>query len=112
MPETATGAGRATRSGVNAPPLAYIAVVVDDPEGVATVLERDLGLSRADVSAPGGTVPWIAVGGSAIALFEPGHEMTGGASRSGIHHIAIAATDPAARATQCGFAHGGVTITI
>lgn len=107
MPETGIGAGRATRPGASRPPLAYVAVVVDDPERVATVFERDLGLPRAEVSAPGGAVPWIAVGESAIALFEPGHELTGGAARSGVHHIAIAAADPAAMAMQCGFTHDG-----
>ena len=31
-------------SGTSAPPLAYVAVVVDDPGRVAAVFERDLGL--------------------------------------------------------------------
>ena len=103
MPDTGTGAGCGTKSGASAPALAYVAAVVDDPAGVAAVFERDLGLPRAEVPAPGGAVPWIAVGDSAIALFGPGHESTGGAARSGVHHIAIAATDPAAVAAQCGF---------
>ena len=93
----------------SAPPLAYVAVVVDDPKGVAAIFERDLGLPRTEVSAPGGAVPWIAVGESAIALFESGHEFTGGAVRSGVHHIAITASDPAARAAECGFTRDGAT---
>ena len=97
-------AGPERRSGVNAPPLACVAVVVDDPDGVATTLERDLRLPRTEVSAPGGAVPWIAVGESAIALFRYGHEFVGGAARSGVHHVAIAAPNPAARANDCGFA--------
>ena len=96
--------GSAPRSGSGAPPLAYVAVVVDDPGRVAAVFERDLGLARTDVSAPGGAVPRIAVGASAIALFGHGHEFVGGAARSGVHHLAIATPDPAARAAACGFA--------
>ena len=92
-----------------APPLACVALVVDDPESVATVFERDLGLPRADVPAPGGPVPWIGVGASALALFGHGHELVGGAARSGVHHVAIAASDPAARAATCGFAGAGAT---
>ena len=103
------GAGRRTQSGVNAPPLACVAVVVDDPERVATVFERDLGLPRTEVPAPGGAVPWVAVGESAIALFGHGHEFVGGAARSGVHHIAIAASDPAARAVECGFSGAGAS---
>ena len=102
-------AGRRSRSGVNAPPLACVAVVVDDPERVATVFERDLGLPRTEVPAPGGAVPWVAVGESAIALFGHGHEFVGGAARSGVHHIAIAASDPAARAVECGFSGAGAS---
>ena len=105
MPEMWTGAGGGTGSGAGAPPLAYVAAVVDDPEAVASVFERDLGLPRAEVSAPGGAVPWIAVGKSAIALFEPGHASTGGAARRGVHHLAIAAADPTAAAARCGFTH-------
>ena len=99
----------ASRLGVGAPPLACIAVVVDGPERVAAVFERDLGLPRTEVSAPGGAVPWIAVGASAIALFGHGHAFVGGAARSGVHHIAIESSDPAARAIECGFAGACVT---
>ena len=103
------GTGGAPRSGVDAPPLACVAVVVDDPASVASVFERDLGLLRTEVSAPGGAVPWIAVGESAIALFGHGHEFVGGAARSGVHHVAIAAANPVARAVECGFAGAGAS---
>ena len=103
------GAGRMPRSGVNAPPLAYVAVVVDDPARVATVFERDLGLPRTEVPTPGGAVPWVAVGESAMALFGHGHEFVGGAVRSGVHHAAIATPDPTARAAECGFAGAGAS---
>ena len=103
------GAGRMPRSGADAPPLAYVAVVVDDPERVATFFEHDLGLPRTEVPAPGGEVPWVVVGESAIALFGHGHEFVGGAVRSGVHHAAIATPDPAARAAECGFAGAGAS---
>ena len=103
------GTGCGERPGVSAPPLAYVAAVVDDPDRVAAVFERDLGLPRAEVAAPGGSIPWIAVGESAVALFGPGHEFLGGAARSGVHHLAIAAPDPGARALECGFDGIGAT---
>ena len=109
MTRQGVGTGEAPRPAVTAPPLACVAVVVDDPERVAAVFERDLGLPRTEVSAPGGAVPWIAVGASAIALFGHGHEFVGGAARSGVHHVAIATTDPTARALECGFAPAAST---
>ena len=104
IPEIGGWTGGAPEPGASAPPLAYVAVVVDDPGRVAAVFERDLGLPRTEVSAPDGAVPWIAVGASAMALFGHGHQLVGGTARSGVHHVAIAASDPAARAGECGFA--------
>ena len=111
MSMTKAGAetGHGPRLGAHAPPLAWVAVVVDDPERVAAVFERDLGLPRTEVSAPGGAAPWIAVGESAIALFGHGHDFVGGAARSGVHHISIETPDPAARAAECGFAGAGTS---
>ena len=109
MPVQGGGTGFGEQPGVSAPPLAYVAAVVDDPDRVAAVFERDLGLPRAEVAAPGGSIPWIAVGESAVALFGPGHELLGGAARSGVHHFAIAAPDPGARALECGLDGVGAT---
>ena len=39
---------------MSALPLSCAAVVVDDPEAVAAVFERDLGLPRREVPVPGG----------------------------------------------------------
>ena len=109
MPVQGGGTGFGEQPGVSAPPLAYVAAVVDDPDRVAAVFERDLGLPRAEVAAPGGSIPWIAVGESAVALFGPGHELLGGAAGSGVHHFAIAAPDPGARALECGLDGVGAT---
>ena len=95
--------------GTNAPPLACVAVVVDDPGRVAAVFARDLGLPRTEIPAPGGAVPRIAIGASSILLFGHGHDFVGGAARSGVHHIAIAVSDPAAVAATCGFVGTGAT---
>ena len=109
MPGQRGGARYEEQPDVSAPPLAYVAVVVDDPDGVASIFERDLGLPRTEVAAPGGTVPWIAVGGSAVALFEPGHGFLAGAAGSGVHHLAISSPDPSAHALECGFDGAGST---
>ncbi len=103
------GTGAAPRPEASAPRLSCVAVVVDDPERVAAVFERDLGLPCTEVSAPGGAVPWVPVGESAIALFGHGDAFVGGAARSGVHHIAVADPDPAARAAERGFAHAGAS---
>ena len=93
---------------MSAPALAYVAVVVDDAPAVADTFENTLELPRETATAPGGgAVPLIAVGATAIALFEPGHAFLGGAARNGVHHIAIAAPDPAALATEHGLATTG-----
>ena len=109
MQEVGAETGRAPTSGPSAPPLAYVAVVVDDPDRVAAIFERDLGLPRTEVPAPGGAVPRLAVGATSIVLFGHGHEFVGGAARSGVHHFAITTPDPAARAAACGFAAAGAT---
>ncbi|MEC8205010.1 MAG: hypothetical protein VX075_16150, partial [Pseudomonadota bacterium] len=55
----------------SAPDLAYVALVVDEPETSAAIFEKDFGLPRQDFSCGGSTVPAIAVGRSAMALFRP-----------------------------------------
>ena len=107
MPVRESETGYAMEPARSAPPLAYVAVVVDDRKGVATVFEHDLGLPCTEVSAPGGAASWIPVGESAIALFEPGHEFVAGATRSGVHHVAIGGADPVACAAERGFTHDG-----
>jgi len=87
---------------MSAPALAYVAVVVDDAQAVADTFENALQLPRETATAPGGgPVPVIAVGATTIALFEPDHPFLGAGARNGVHHIAIAAADPAALAAGC-----------
>mgnify|MGYP000011696066 FL=1 len=79
--------------------LAYVALVVDNVDSVATIFTRDLGLRRVDCSVGDDRrVPVFGVGASAIALFEPGDPFLGGPVKPGVHHIALAAEDPEAAA--------------
>jgi methylmalonyl-CoA/ethylmalonyl-CoA epimerase len=70
--------------------LAYVALAVDDTEGAARVLGRELNLRRSDVEdGAGNRIAVFAVGESAIALFPLGHPLIGGTMRPGVHHIAL-----------------------
>lgn len=77
-----------------APRLAYIALVVADPEGVAAALGRDFGLSRVDVPVTQTrTVPLLAAGRTSLVLFAPGDDLVAGHVRPGVHHIAVEVDD-------------------
>lgn len=70
--------------------LAYVALVVNDSDGAARVLGRELGLKRNDLDdGAGGHVPVFSIGESALALFPQGHAGVGGETRPGVHHIAL-----------------------
>ena len=87
-----------------APDLAYVALVVDAPEQSAAVFEKDFGLPRTEFTCGRSTVPVISVGASAMAFFQPGDPFLGPDARKGVHHIAIAASDPKAAAEASGMA--------
>lgn len=77
--------------------LAYVALAVGDAGRVADVLARRLGLARRDARTPSGSsVPFFGVGRSAIAVFADDDPFLGGAGRLGVHHVAMAASDPGA----------------
>ena len=79
--------------------LAYVALAVDNVDAVATTFARDLGLRRVDCSlGDDRRVPVFGLGGSALALFEPGDPFLGGPAKPGVHHIALAAENPEAAA--------------
>lgn len=72
--------------------LAYVALAVDDTDGAARVLGRELGLRRSDLDdGTGGRIAVFSVGESALALFPLGHPLIDGATRPGVHHIALGA---------------------
>jgi catechol 2,3-dioxygenase-like lactoylglutathione lyase family enzyme len=74
---------------MTAPDLAYVALVVDDPEATATILEKDIGLPKSTHASPSGNVPIISVGASALALFQPDDPFLGADVKKGVHHVAI-----------------------
>ena len=76
--------------------IAYVAAVTRDIDQAAKVFGEVLDLPRTDVPAPGGEAPTFTVGRSALALFEPGDPCVDRTERTGIHHFALAAPDPAA----------------
>ncbi len=71
--------------------LSYIGVVVRDVPAVAEILERDFELSRTDCEFgdSGRQIPVFPVGQTALALFELGDPLVGGAEKTGLHHMAV-----------------------
>jgi catechol 2,3-dioxygenase-like lactoylglutathione lyase family enzyme len=94
-----------------APDLAYVALVVDEPERSAELFEKDFGLPRQDFVCARSTIPVITVGASALALFRPDDPFLGPDAKKGVHHVAIAAADPQAAATGTGLAAEGSAST-
>ena len=94
-------------SNTTAPELAYVALVVDDPQRSAALFEQDFGLPRQEFSCAGSTVPVITIGASALALFRRADPFLGAAAHKGVHHLAIAAADPQAAAERTGLAIDG-----
>jgi len=92
---------------MTAPDLAYVALVVDEPETSAAIFEKDFGLPRQDFSCGGSNVPMIAVGKSALAFFQPDNPFLGSDAKKGVHHIAIATDDPESAAKESGVVISG-----
>ena len=87
--------------------LAYLAVVVDEPEATARCFEKDFGLPRHSFRCGGSTIPVISIGATAIALFGRGDPFLGPNPHKGPHHLALAACDPEAAARACGLPLAG-----
>ena len=87
--------------------LAYLALVVDEPEASATRLEIDFGLPRRSLRCGGSTIPVISVGATALALFGRGDPFLGANPQKGVHHLALAAAHPEAAARACGLPLAG-----
>lgn len=75
--------------------LAYVALATRDVAGASRVLGDLLGLPRQDLAYAGSRAPTFALGRTALALFLPDDPFLEGGARVGVHHIAIAADDPA-----------------
>ena len=87
---------------MKAPGLAYVALVVDDPETSATIFENDFGLPRHDFACDASTVPTISVGEATMAFFHPDDPFLGPNAKKGVHHVAIEADDPELAARNSG----------
>jgi catechol 2,3-dioxygenase-like lactoylglutathione lyase family enzyme len=76
--------------------LAYVALVSRDVDRATHFLERTLGLARTDVEVADSarTVPLFAAGSSAVALLAAGDPFVDGAANAGVHHVALAVSDP------------------
>jgi len=87
--------------------LAYLALVVDDPEASAARFEKDFGLPRRDFRCGGSSVPLIPVGATALALFAQSDPFLGQDPRKGVHHLALCSADPEAAARDAGLPTAG-----
>lgn len=87
--------------------LAYLALVVDEPEVSAARFEKDFGLPRRDFTCGGSTIPVISVGATAMALFAQGDPFLGPNPKKGVHHLALGAADPEAAAHASGLPTAG-----
>ena len=90
---------------MSAPEVAYVGVAVSDVAAASEVFSGALGMARRSASLGDGTeVPLFTAGRTAIALFEAGHPFLGAGSKPGVHHMALAASDPAAYANSVDIA--------
>ena len=78
----------------------YLALVARNVEPVCRFLGTSLGLMRTDVSLHGRSIPFFGVGASAIALFDADDPYLDEPRFPGVHHMALAAADPAATAAR------------
>ena len=87
--------------------LAYVALVVDEPEATARRFANDFGLPRSSFRCGKSTIPVISIGETALALFGRGDPFLGADQHNGLHHLALGAVDPAAAARACGLPLAG-----
>ena len=88
--------------------IAWLGLVSNDVAGAARVFEEFFQLPRKDLESPVGKVPAFALGKASLALFEPEHPLCDGETKTGVHHIALAAPDMAASVAKAGAA--GLTV--
>lgn len=78
--------------------LSYIGIATKDVPAASRILGDLLGLPRTDWRFGGSQAPVFAIGQTALALFAPGDPVLGEGARSGVHHVALEASDPQATA--------------
>ena len=67
--------------------LAYLALVVEQPEASAARFENDFGLPRSSFRCGTSTIPVISVGATALALFGQGDPFVGASPQKGVQHL-------------------------
>ena len=80
--------------------LNYLALVARNVLPVCRFLGDSLGLLRTDVMLHGRRIPFFGIGQSALALFDLEDPYLDEPRFAGVHHMALAATDPAAAAAR------------
>ena len=80
--------------------LNYLALAARNVEPVCRFLGDSLGLLRTDVTLQGRSIPFFGIGQSALAVFDVDDPYLDEPRYPGVHHMALAASDPAGAATR------------
>ena len=80
--------------------LNYLALAARNVEPVCRFLGDSLGLARTEVTLQGRAIPFFGIGQAALAVFEVDDPYLDAPRFAGVHHMALAAADPAATAAQ------------
>ena len=90
--------------------IAYVAIVVNDTSAVESAFSQHLQLARADVEFEGARLPAFQAGRTRIVVLAQGSPALAEDVKTGVHHVAIASTDPLAAAKASGLCHGAPTV--
>ena len=82
--------------------IAYVAVASSDPAVTCAVFENHFGLPRTMLASAEGEISVFGIGQSALAVVPLGHPLIDGASKPGVHHMALAVDDVDAAARRAG----------
>ena len=82
--------------------IAYVAVASSDPAVTCAVFENHFGLPRTLLASAEGEISVFGIGQSALAVVPLGHPLIDGASKPGVHHMALAVDDVDAAARRAG----------
>ena len=74
--------------------LSYVALASRDVDAVCRFLGGSLGLIRKNLVIDGRAVPFFGVGRAAVAVFDPEDPYLDAPCFPGVHHMALAVTDP------------------
>ena len=85
-------------------PLCYVALAARDVDSVCRFLGDSLRLHRTDLELAGAPIPFYGVGQAAVAVFAYDDPYLDDSHAPGVHHMALAAADPAASAAVHGLA--------